>query len=227
MFHFSSEVVQVVLDANADSCALPFETRSLTENDDTASDAIATDHFSHEFINGDALVSARSINENISSRPAFRLALYQGIRRYLTLSIHHAIYDGISLPLLLKDVEAHYHNKPSEDRSIGAPLEKALVEVYDVDIDKAAQFWYKTFDGFDWSKVPQRLANEEECAQTVSVPFSQDLSKWEAKASERKVSLQAILTAAFGVCLGEKMYESQDVVFGVRTFLQDSSKIVT
>ncbi|THH11834.1 hypothetical protein EW145_g392 [Phellinidium pouzarii] len=205
VFHFSSALVQVIL--KSDSCELPWQERTIKTGD--------ADSFSSDFVEGDALEFARSINEDVSIAPPFRLVLYRGEKGtaiFLTLSIHHSIFDGISLPLLLKDAEMLYLDEGLQSPT---PLAEVLDSIYDVELDDAASFWNTTFDGFDWSKVSRLLASGER-ANTCSIPFTKGgLCEWEAKAAQAKVSMQALMTASFGVCLGNYLYGNSDVVFGV------------
>ena len=205
VFHFSSSLVQVVLKPGA--CELPWLEREVK--------ADGVEGFRSSFFEEGALDLARSINENISTSPAFRLVWHRlegQETSLLAFSLHHAIYDGISLPLLLHDLEALYlHESPRTS----SPLAQVLDAVYDVNMDEAAAFWREAFGGFDWSKIPRRLASGE-MANVVTKTFRGGLSEWERNAAKIKVSLQAVLTAAFGICLGEQLYGVPDVVFGVR-----------
>lgn len=206
VFFFSNEIVQIVL--RSEMCDLQWQTRELDSN--------STSFCSH-FLAKQAGELSRDINGNISSKPPFRLVLhYQqhgDSRTYLTLSIHHSIYDGITLPLLLKDVESFYLD---ERDSTSLPLDKVLDTIYSVDYEEAKTFWTGLFKNFDWSKIPNRLASGQS-ANTHSIDFSEaTLRECEERASNAKVSLQAVLTAAFGITLGSQLYGCQDVVFGVR-----------
>ncbi|KAL5533182.1 hypothetical protein ACEPAF_4958 [Sanghuangporus sanghuang] len=214
VFHYSSSLVQVVLKAEA--CDLPWLEREVQ--------ADSLEELQSTFFKKDALVIARSINENISTSPAFRLVWYRLEEQETSLlaySLHHAIYDGISLPLLLHDVETLYlHESPR----MTSPLAQVLDAVYDIDMDEAAAFWKETFSEFDWSRIPRRLAFGE-IANVATKIFRTGLSEWERNSAEIRVSLQAVLTAAFGICLGEQLYGVPDVVFGVirsgRSFADD------
>ncbi|KAL5529265.1 hypothetical protein ACEPAG_5250 [Sanghuangporus baumii] len=214
VFHYSSSLVQVVLKAEA--CDLPWLEREVQ--------AGSVEELQSNFFEKDALVIAHSINENISTSPAFRLVWYRlegQETSLLAYSLHHAIYDGISLPLLLRDVETLYlHESPRTS----SPLAQVLDAVYDVDMDEAAAFWKETFSGFDWSRIPRRLASGEVANVTTKI-LRTGLSEWERNSAQIRVSLQAVLTAAFGICLGEQLYGVPDVVFGVirsgRSFADD------
>ncbi|KAI5124379.1 hypothetical protein M0805_008982 [Coniferiporia weirii] len=215
VFHFSSALVQIVLKAS--SCELPWQEHVIQKGD--------LSNFSSNFVENNALELARDINENVTAVPPFRLIHHRlegSTASFVTLSIHHSIYDGVSLPHLLSDVEKIYS---CERLRPPAPLSKVLDAIYNVDLDSAASFWINMFDGFDWSRVPRRLAAGE-TANTCSVQFTMEgLQGWETKAAKAKVSLQALLTASFGVCLGNHIYGSSDVVLGVirsgRTFSTD------
>lgn len=179
---------------------------------ETALSITDTDSFSDSFMRRDSVRFACDINENIASQPPFRIALYVGDNAsFLTLSIHHAIYDGVSLPLLLQEVEQIYLGETLQDT---LPISKVLDIIYDVDTARAEEVWKEVFESFDWSKIPGRLSSGE-TACTLSHSFKQRLDYWEAKSASSKVSLHSLLVASFGVSLGKHLYNTSDIVFGV------------
>ena len=98
----------------------------------------------------DAEEIARDINQNISSKPPFRLNLYgsPSSTKFLSIAIHHSIYDGISLEYLLRDVETFYQE--TEPPPSISPSQ-VLDEINKVDEGEALRFWKDIFDGFDWN----------------------------------------------------------------------------
>lgn len=190
-------------------CELPWNDSEFPEE--------TTSPFYSYFMDNFADGISRHINEKISTEPPYSLNYYYGRRgdalnSRLTLSIHHSIYDGTTLPLLLRDVERVYLNSgiPSSV-AIGDVLE----DIYNVDHEEARSYWVGLFEDFDWSKMPNRQASGQ-VASTCSIDLVEhSLQEWNHMSRKIKTSLQAIFTAAFGIALGCHIYGCQDVVFGV------------
>lgn len=115
VFHFGSNLVQVVLRAAAAQS-------NVSEDVHASSDA----DFQQYFTNERAASIAQELNLGISTIPPVRLSIFTTSAEsttYAVLSIHHALYDGISLPVLLRDLE-HAYSKTQQLPS--APLRTVL-----------------------------------------------------------------------------------------------------
>lgn len=206
IFYFGLDLAQVVL--HPDSCSVQFTEKSihLARNSD--------DEFLSYFNSEEASSIATDINQHLFKIPPSRLILYRSAsqtRAYLVLSLHHAIFDGISLPVILSNLEAEYLGRRTRP---SAPLIDVLKHVVSQDLGLAQKFWKKHFSGFSWEAFLSRYASS---AQTsiISTPFRTPLSVLQAKAAAQKVTLQALLMNAFAHCLAAHVYGIDDVVFGV------------
>ncbi|OBZ75800.1 Nonribosomal peptide synthetase 2 [Grifola frondosa] len=106
VFYFGRELVQVIL--HADDC--PNQCREKIAPSDDDSD------FREFFSSVEASLTATDINEHLSDRPPVRLSFYStdsSRTTFVVLSIHHALYDGMSLPVLLRDFESAYLGEPA------------------------------------------------------------------------------------------------------------------
>lgn len=205
VFHFSLSMVQVVL--RRESRVLPW---NVTE---TAMD-VASNDFSRWFLSEKGPSIAKDINQNLSTVPPFRLNAYidESITTVLVLSIHHALFDGISLPLLLEDVERLYVGSPSRATVDSVAI---LDLAASINLDEARGFWLNYFNGFYWPERPFRLKSDEEETRHTAVRFKTSLTSLKASVARKQATLQALLTCTFAHLLATRMYSSNEVVFGV------------
>ncbi|KAJ3219896.1 hypothetical protein HDU67_008425 [Dinochytrium kinnereticum] len=145
-----------------------------------------------------------------------KLCLFESVEsstKLLVLDIHHAVYDGWSLPAILEDVRRAYFDLPLPSRK---PFSHILEYVTSVDMNAAKQFWKKTMD----SCVPTLFPNLtgllpfEEASDHVAVhSLKASQREVEAKAKEAGVTVQTILLSVWSKILSNYTGEL-DVVFG-------------
>ncbi|KAG6851029.1 NRPS [Arthromyces matolae] len=166
-------------------------------------------------------VLTRSVNDNsfinatLSEIPPFRLSFYAASKdeRYLVCSIHHALYDGTCLPLLFQDVEREYHGHPL------IPLAKSsdiLDCIASVDVIKARDFWQEYYSGFDWPLSPidsSQLSSSSK--RQCSRQFKSTISRLKQLSALQGVTLQTILTSTFAVLAATRIYQLNDISFGI------------
>ncbi|PHH81503.1 hypothetical protein CDD83_3559 [Cordyceps sp. RAO-2017] len=99
--------------------------------------------------------------------PLTRFAIVDGGRRFLW-DVHHALYDGWSLPLLLQEAERAYFGEASAPLESMAPFVKYIVEREEPAL-KA--FWQAQFAGIKGSHFPARPATDPrpDCQMSVAV----------------------------------------------------------
>ncbi|OJT03537.1 Nonribosomal peptide synthetase 2 [Trametes pubescens] len=204
VFHFGSNLVQVVLRVGAAQSNIAHQDVQASNDAD----------FQQYFTSKLASSIARELNLGISTVPPVRLSTFTASAEsttYLVISIHHALYDGISLPVLLRDLELAY----SKTKQLpSAPLRAVLEPIVAIDQTAAHDFWTDYLEGFP----SQRLLNKEASghqADILSVTLKRPLSELQAKAASKHVTLQALLMSAYGYLLGQRLYGHDDVVFGV------------
>lgn len=155
----------------------------------------------------------RNINENLSEVPPFRITLFRGAAsKFIILSIHHALYDGTSLPFLLKDVERSYLGL---ERIPVASIPATLASIGDRDMDSAREFWTRHFQDFVWPQETRLAKSHSHKIRYLSIPFQRKLSAIRAIANKSSVTLQALLSFIFGYLISSQIYHTHDVAFGV------------
>ncbi|KAG6333194.1 hypothetical protein ID866_5898 [Astraeus odoratus] len=202
VFFFGRELVQLILPS--DECCLPWTEKLLSDEGDDA--------FCASFLEGDAVSLAVDINQESTATPLFRLTAYKepGKQR-LTLSIHHSLFDGTSLPLILKFVGDELH-KPLE---FNYRPDELLEYVHRPDDDSSRDFWTSKFRDIKWStfsmiEVPVRA---QPCRKII--PVIKPLSAIQELVAPHSVTLQATLMCTFATLLSRHIYGRGDVIFGV------------
>ncbi len=205
MFHFGSNLVQVVLRAGAAQSNIAHQDVQASNDAD----------FQQYFTSKLASSIARELNLGISTVPPVRLSTFTASAEsttYLVISIHHALYDGISLPVLLRDLELAY----SKTKQLpSAPLRTVLEPIVAIDQTAAHDFWSGYLEGFPSQGLLNKEASGHQ-ADILSVTLKRPLSELQAKAASKHVTLQVLLMSAYGYLLGQRLYGHDDVVFGVR-----------
>ncbi|CDR99282.1 hypothetical protein, partial [Sporisorium scitamineum] len=158
--------------------------------------------------------AAKDIVASISTVPALRLKLWQGegAAPCLTLTCSHAIYDGDSIRMLLKEASDHLSSKSLDTSAL--PFQAAArCIIGDATEDKAKEFWTETLSDFALTEVPNltgvrpehNVSRSEELTVASHISFAQ----LEKAARSCKVTVQSVLVAAFAHLLGLYVGESE------------------
>ncbi|KNC98875.1 amino acid adenylation domain-containing protein [Spizellomyces punctatus DAOM BR117] len=149
-------------------------------------------------------------------RPPLGFALLQGpIGTCLLLSIHHALYDGWSLPLILQDVRRKYKGEPLSDRPQFVTLVKSILTESEED---SKRHWLALLDDCHPSIFPTTLygthaPSESDVSFFASRVCGVDATDISKICQSLGVSMQAVGQAAWGLLLAAYLGED-DVVFG-------------
>ncbi|KAG6866968.1 NRPS [Blastosporella zonata] len=203
VFFFDNELVQVIL--SMDQLTLPW-TEDQTKIEDGR-------EFVNWFLDTRAPLVARGINMTLAESPAFRLSSFanQG-HPFLVFSIHHALYDGISLPLLLQDVERECRG--CSPRTV-VHMPDILDHIASIDLTQAREFWLDHFRDFVWPQdIPARATIDSPTIHYTS-QFRSTLSHLKELSVSQNVTLQTVLTSSFAALAATRIYSASDVAFGV------------
>ena len=129
--------------------------------------------------------------------------------RYFVLSIHHAIYDGWSMPRMLQRVEDIYSQ--SSLQPLQAPYAHYIGYLLQTDKEASQEFWRSKFDdlqSFHFPAVPQSAAEQEVQTRTlnhtVQLPHTLKLAG---------VTMPTLVRGAWAMLLASHT-GSEDVVYG-------------
>lgn len=131
---------------------------------------------------------------------------------FLVLSIAHALYDGWSLGLLHRDVEAAYHGRFAPRPT----YESYLNEVISEDNKKATEFWSGFLEGATPSMFSLSASKTEAAEKVVRSEAVSSLSVSDLKTfcKQHAVTLQTLGQACWAAIVATKT-KSLDVSFGV------------
>lgn len=165
--------------------------------------------------------SAKSVEEVMHSQTQLpkhngsklmRLTITEGSNgqdRYFVWSIHHALYDGWSMPKMLQRVEDKYFEDSSAVPK--APYSQFIRYISQVDNVTSSRFWQTRFDGLQCSQFPT-ISPIASSQQTSS-----ELLKYSIQLPNKKpatgVTLPTIIRAAWAMLMAAHT-GSDDIVFG-------------
>ena len=155
---------------------------------------------------------AEEVNDEITT-PLFRLNLYQSPHSsYLSVLIHHALYNGLAFPLLMREVDAAYRAQSLQD---AIPLSQVIHHVNPISRgDRAKEFWVSEFEGINLCDRPLHQRNEHKVVRCAKV-LDTSLQDLQSRCLAIHVILEALFTGTMAY-LGRRFLRwSSDVVFGV------------
>ncbi|SPO26233.1 related to Ferrichrome siderophore peptide synthetase [Ustilago trichophora] len=120
--------------------------------------------------------TARDIAANIASVPALRLKLWQSKDAVpsLTLTCSHAIYDGDSIRMLLKEASDRLSGKDRSDDAL--PFAAATRALLVMQRGEAKKFWTGSLAGFSLTQVPNLTGVRPENNMEKDYPLALEIS---------------------------------------------------
>ncbi|KAG0707677.1 hypothetical protein DFH29DRAFT_1053034 [Suillus ampliporus] len=181
VFFFGKTLVQVILPPA--TCHLQWEEPSVTASDNET--------FSNYFFDKEAAKAAVEINTRITSVPPVRLRLYHGSScAHIVLSIHHALFDAISLSRMLNTSAFR-------------------------DLSPAREYWTLTLRNFNWFYRDLMDVTQSASPKRISIILDTPLSYFQQMLAHCQVTLQAVLTCTFASVLANHLCQSDDLIFGI------------
>ncbi|KAL8700559.1 MAG: hypothetical protein Q9224_000910, partial [Gallowayella concinna] len=130
--------------------------------------------------------------------------------RYLVWSIHHALYDGWSMPRMLQRVEDIYF-EDSPPSIIKASYAQFIKYISSTDRQVSDRFWRSKFDGLQSIHFPRVSSIEGDHERsTATLKYTLQLPR---KGTATGITLPTIIRTAWGILLSAHT-GSDDVVFG-------------
>ena len=162
---------------------------------------------------------ATEIIADIDSKAPLRLTLFRPSSTnkpsILMITIHHALYDGESMAMVLEELNVRYH---SAIPSAHTAFDSMIHYVYSQDQEKSKIFWTKYLAHYrpnsSMSRADDTCGNPNDIAfQNVDRAFASPLTEVEDFSSSISGTSGSIVQAVFGVILAQVLKE-HDVVFG-------------
>ncbi|EEP79831.1 predicted protein [Uncinocarpus reesii 1704] len=123
--------------------------------------------------------------------------------------VHHALYDGWSIPTLLDRVAACYGNPNLSATAVEAPFAKFIEYLNSIDTKVSDDFWRARLDdptSAPWPRLPRpqyQVNTSEKIARLIPIPPLLD----------REITVASIIRAAWALVVSLYSY-SDDVIFG-------------
>ncbi|KAK9437913.1 Amino acid adenylation [Metarhizium brunneum] len=151
-------------------------------------------------------------------RPLTRFALIKdtmGTPKWFVLTIHHALYDGWSMPLILDAVKKAYRG---EEFRQGPPFQDFVQYVKNQDSKMMKAYWLDALDDCQCAPFPSLPPHIEKPTTDKSAQYSFP----KPQSSRLGITPPIMIRAAWALLVG-KMTSTEDVVFGVTLFGRNAS----
>lgn len=154
--------------------------------------------------------AARSILDGLLDEPPIRLHEFSNRtgQSYLCASLHHALYDAVSLNLVLNQVYAVYH---SRNYPVRTPFDHLISFYLQQSEIEQKRFWTTYLADITVTKFEAVESLEAKIVErSIQIP----LTELKAQASKFKVTLSTLCLTIFGAALAQTT-ASKDVTFGL------------
>ncbi|KAK2757943.1 NRPS [Arachnomyces sp. PD_36] len=125
--------------------------------------------------------------------------------RQFVLTVHHALYDGWSLQLMLNQLEAAYEGEQLRQR----PFNRFIEHISDSSDSVVAKFWQSRFSGHNAAAFP---ATPSDSYVPHAKQYANRLVKFQSR-GDIKVNLATAVQLAWSMAL-YRYTDSDDVIFG-------------
>ena len=162
---------------------------------------------------GDILEKERNslsrLNRQLHEPPIYFKIIHTPSKLVLALNIFHALYDGNSLPLILKDVEDAYYSKFSPRPT---QFSDVIPHILSCDLNEAEAFWKKLLHSKRLATFPGQVQQEKR-SFTLQQPLSISGHMIDDGSKVYGCTAQSLVQAAWASVLAP--YIGNEVIFGV------------
>ncbi|PYH49418.1 nonribosomal siderophore peptide synthase SidC [Aspergillus saccharolyticus JOP 1030-1] len=169
---------------------------TLTSNDNILSEITAMYSFRDE-----ASFQAPPIKTFLVSQPEGRI---------LVILLHHALYDGASIPFFFEDLAIIYNGGSPPERPNFSETVKHILKGQ----DESSKFWTQRLQGYEVSELPLLPTSvSADCAFTSERLLSDNLSTVIEACKAMEVTVQSVSLLAYAKLLA-RLLGKRDIVFG-------------
>ena len=143
--------------------------------------------------------------------PLARFTIVTGVDRYFVWSIHHAIYDGWSMPRMLQRVEDIYCQ--CSPQPVQTPYARYISYLLHSDKEASHRFWQDKFHNLQSYHFPPALRSSAS-KQEVDFKTLSHVVQIPHKPKIMGVTLPTLIRGAWAILLSAHTGGSEDVVFG-------------
>nr|AFD36451.1 ferrirhodin synthetase [Fusarium sacchari] len=145
-----------------------------------------------------------------STPPIRPVIVSESGQRLLVIIMHHALYDGVSLPFIFDDLALAYQGASLPIRPPFATIVRSLSQ----DQTEACQFWADTFEGFEATPLPRSPHRQPSSGMFYSeAKIDLDMTDILENCKEMEVTVQSVAILAYAKVLA-KLSGKRDVAFG-------------
>ncbi|RHZ54235.1 nonribosomal siderophore peptide synthase SidC [Aspergillus thermomutatus] len=165
--------------------------------------------------NADVLAEITSLSsfreEADFETPPLRFVLaHQGNETLFVVLMHHALYDGASLPLLFDDLAAAYHGQAMAQRPQFSDIAPHILDGQNDSCD----FWTKKLAGYEPVEIPALTSSDATERMLLSErKIGLDVGKVVERCKAMEVTIQSIALLAYAKVVA-CLFGKRDVVFG-------------
>ncbi|PHH65592.1 hypothetical protein CDD81_2027 [Ophiocordyceps australis] len=141
--------------------------------------------------------------------PLFLYALRdRGSRREFHLAMHHAIFDGWSVGLIMRTLSQFYHQGRVQRPLV--PYVNFVKYAQSLDGEQANEFWRSQLQGASKTTFPKRTASSASCSQTLI----RQIHLRHHVGSNSAITTATVLRAAWAIVLARYNDSAPNVTFG-------------
>ncbi|KAJ3543809.1 hypothetical protein NM208_g3386 [Fusarium decemcellulare] len=165
----------------------------------------------HEYLQADR---QRPMNLDV---PLSRYALIKDetqTTKWFVWTVHHAIYDGLSLPMILGEVAQAFQGVPLEQTR--PQVQSFINYIQNQDTESLKTYWKRTLEDdsegcVSYPSIPSGVQQPIVASDVVEYSIPRD---WELFFHNNDITVSTMLRAAWGL-ITSQMTGSDDIVFGV------------
>ncbi|KAG6008109.1 NRPS protein, partial [Claviceps maximensis] len=154
----------------------------------------------------------RRLNTGLGT-PMARFAIIRDTandRRFFVWTIHHALYDGWSVALMLQKLEAAFHINDAQGIPSSPPLQTFIKHIKNIDQHVAAAYWQSQFQGLEAEIFPAIPSNSYQAISSAFIKHRILDLPW----PKNEITPSMMVRAAWSL-LATKYTDQSEAVFGV------------
>ncbi|KAJ4397461.1 Non-ribosomal peptide synthetase [Gnomoniopsis smithogilvyi] len=146
----------------------------------------------------------RQIVNKIETHPPIRLTLSISDNVFI-LSMHHALYDGESLPMIVSDVKETYLSGSAKPRPAIGALVDYISHKRTNSVDATKKYWTELLSGWSPAELATSSLPASDSTETAvnTRTFTRSLGDLERDCAKHSLTLPALMQGVFGVVLAQ------------------------
>jgi non-ribosomal peptide synthetase component F/aryl carrier-like protein len=170
-------------------------------------------HDSIEWLSGNNLRDYLTNDQSMSIEYGSALSRYSIIeeserKRYFVWTLHHAVYDGWSMSLILKRVEQLYH-EPIGHLTTSIPYNQFVRHVLSLNGTEAEKFWMSYLHNAGKMRFPQCSPSRDRTRVDGTLTSRLDFQR----SANSDITVSTVIRAAWGAVVA-RYSDSDDIIFG-------------